>query len=89
MMNLLISLIAILILALLALGLAMSHSMIFILAVVLPYAAFAIFLCGFIYRLISGPNHPFPSAFLQRAVRRNRCPGSRQILWKTRRGPGA
>ncbi len=46
MMNLLISLIAILILALLALGIAMSHSMIFILAVVMPYVVFAIFLCG-------------------------------------------
>ena len=60
MMNLLISLIAILILALLALGLAMSHSMIFILAVVLPYAAFAIFLCGVIYRLITWAKSPVP-----------------------------
>ena len=60
MMNLLISLIAILILALLALGFAMSHSMIFILAVVLPYAAFAIFLCGFIYRLITWAKSPVP-----------------------------
>ncbi len=46
MMNLLISLIAILILTLLALGIAMSHSLIFLLTVILPYAAFAIFLCG-------------------------------------------
>ena len=60
MMNLLISLIAILILALLALGIAMSHSMIFILAVVLPYAAFAIFLCGVIYRLITWAKSPVP-----------------------------
>jgi nitrate reductase gamma subunit len=60
MMNLLISLIAILILALLALGFAMSHSMIFILAVVLPYAAFAIFLCGVIYRLITWAKSPVP-----------------------------
>ena len=60
MMNLLISFIAILILALLALGLAMSHSMIFILAVVLPYAAFTIFLCGVIYRLITWAKSPVP-----------------------------
>jgi nitrate reductase gamma subunit len=60
MMNLMVSLIAILILALLALGLAMSHSMIFILAVVLPYAAFTIFLCGVIYRLITWAKSPVP-----------------------------
>lgn len=59
-MNFLISLIAILILALLAMGIAMSHSMIFILAVVLPYAAFAIFLCGVIYRLITWGKSPVP-----------------------------
>src|SRR5512145_455988 len=59
-MNLLISFIAVLILALLALGLAMSHGMIFILAVVLPYTAFAIFFCGVIYRLITWGQSPVP-----------------------------
>jgi len=60
MMNLLISIIAISILALLALAIAMSHSMIYILAVVLPYAAFAIFVCGVIYRIITWGKSPVP-----------------------------
>ncbi|MEE9912268.1 MAG: sulfate reduction electron transfer complex DsrMKJOP subunit DsrM [Deltaproteobacteria bacterium] len=59
-MNLVISFIAVLILALLALGIAMSHGMIFILAVVLPYAAFAVFVCGVIYRLITWGQSPVP-----------------------------
>lgn len=59
-MNLLIAFIAILILALLALGIAMSPSLIFILAVVLPYTAFAIFVCGVIYRLITWGKSPVP-----------------------------
>jgi len=59
-MNFLIAFIAVLILTLLALGIAMSHGMIFITAVVLPYTAFAIFLCGVIYRLITWGKSPVP-----------------------------
>ena len=51
-MNLLISVIAILVIALLALGIAMSQAPAYILVGFIPYIVFAFFFCGFIYRIV-------------------------------------
>ncbi len=59
-MNLLTSIIAILILTLLALGIALSQSMVYLLTVIMPYLAFAIFLIGFVYRVIKWGTSPVP-----------------------------
>ena len=59
-MNLLISIIAILTLTLLAMGIAMSHGMAYLLTVIIPYAAFTIFLCGVIYHIITWAKSPVP-----------------------------
>jgi len=60
MMNLLISIVAVLILALLALGISMSSSMVYLLTVIIPYVALAIFLAGFVYRVIKWGGAPVP-----------------------------
>ena len=59
-MNLLISIIAVFILALLALGIAMSQSLGYVLIVIMPYVAFAVFLVGFVYRIIKWGKTPVP-----------------------------
>ena len=58
-MNLWISLIAILILTLSALGIAFSP-LSFVLTAILPYAAFAVFIVGFIYRVVQWAKAPVP-----------------------------
>jgi len=58
-MNLWISLIAILILTLSALGIAFSP-LSFLLTAILPYAAFAVFIVGFIYRVVQWAKAPVP-----------------------------
>jgi len=59
-MNLLISVIVILIIALLALGIAMSQAPAYILTGIIPYVAFAVFLGGFIYRIVKWAKSPVP-----------------------------
>jgi nitrate reductase gamma subunit len=59
-MNLLTSLIAILILTLLAAGIAFSATLSFLLTAVLPYAAFTVFIVGFIYRVVQWAKAPVP-----------------------------
>jgi len=59
-MNLLTSLIAILILTLLALGISSSAGLTYLLTVILPYAAFAVFLFGFVYRVVKWARSPVP-----------------------------
>jgi nitrate reductase gamma subunit len=59
-MNLFISLGAILILTLLALGVAISAGPAHLLTVVVPYAAFAMFLAGFVYRVVKWAGAPVP-----------------------------
>jgi len=60
MKNLGLSIIAILFLTLLALGIAMNHSMAYLLTVIIPYAAFAVFLAGFVYRMMKWGSSPVP-----------------------------
>ena len=59
-MNLLTSLIAVLILTLLALGVAFSAGLAYLLTVIIPYAAFAVFLAGFVYRVVKWSVAPVP-----------------------------
>ena len=59
-MNLLTSLIALLILTLLALGIAFSAGLAYLLTVIIPYAAFAVFLAGFVYRVVKWASAPVP-----------------------------
>ena len=59
-MNLLISIIAVLILMLLAMGMTMNHITIYFLTVIAPYAAFTVFMAGFVYRIISWAKSPVP-----------------------------
>ena len=59
-MNLLTSFIAILILTLLALGIAVNPGPVYVLTVMAPYAVFIIFLIGFIYRIIKWGKAPVP-----------------------------
>ncbi|MEI6608415.1 MAG: sulfate reduction electron transfer complex DsrMKJOP subunit DsrM [Deltaproteobacteria bacterium] len=59
-MNLLISIIAILSLTLLAVGIALNQSLVYLLIVIIPYAAFVIFLAGFIYRVVKWWITPVP-----------------------------
>jgi nitrate reductase gamma subunit len=59
-MNLLISVIAILVIALLALGITMSQAPAYILAGFIPYIVFAVFFCGFIYRIVRWAKSPVP-----------------------------
>ena len=51
-MNLLTSFFAILILTLSALGIAYSATLSLLLTAILPYAAFAVFIAGFSYRIV-------------------------------------
>jgi nitrate reductase gamma subunit len=60
MKNLLISILAFFILALLALGIGLNHSLAYVLIVIVPYAAFAILLTGFVYRIIKWGSAPVP-----------------------------
>ena len=59
-MNLWISLIAILILTLLSVEVAFSATFSFLLTAILPYAAFAVFIVGFIYRVVQWAKAPVP-----------------------------
>jgi len=59
-MNLLKALIVILILTLLALGIALSGTLAYLLTVILPYAAFGFFLAGFVYRIVKWAGAPVP-----------------------------
>lgn len=59
-MNLLISLVIVAILTLLALGIAASASLTYLLTAVIPYAAFAVFLVGFVYRIATWAASPVP-----------------------------
>ena len=59
-MNLLTSLIAVLILTLLALGIALSETLTYLLTVIIPYAVFVFFLAGFSYRIVKWARAPVP-----------------------------
>jgi nitrate reductase gamma subunit len=59
-MNLLMALIAVLILTLLALGIALSGTLAYGLTVIVPYAAFVLFLGGFVYRIVKWAGAPVP-----------------------------
>ena len=59
-MNLMAALAAILILTLSATGIAFSSALTYLLAVVVPYAAFALFLAGFVYRILKWAGTPVP-----------------------------
>lgn len=59
-MNLFISIIAVLILMLLAMGMTVNHVTIYLLTVIAPYAAFTVFMVGFVYRIISWAKSPVP-----------------------------
>jgi nitrate reductase gamma subunit len=59
-MNLLVSLIAILILILIAVGGAMITSLKPVFFVVIPYGAFAVFVAGFVFRIVSWGRSPVP-----------------------------
>ena len=55
-----ISVLAILILTLLTVGIAFSATLSFLLTAVLPYAAFTVFIVGFIYRVVQWAKAPVP-----------------------------
>jgi nitrate reductase gamma subunit len=55
-----ISLLAILILTLLALGIAFNGTLSYLLTAILPYAVFAIFIGGFVYRVVQWARIPVP-----------------------------
>ncbi len=59
-MNLLTSFIAVLILTLAALGFAYSTGLTYLLTVVIPYAAFAVFMVGFVFRVVQWAKAPVP-----------------------------
>jgi nitrate reductase gamma subunit len=59
-MNLLASLIAVLVLTLLSLGMARSASLTHLLTMVIPYAVFAVFVAGFIWRILRWARAPVP-----------------------------
>jgi nitrate reductase gamma subunit len=59
-MNLLLSFIAVLTLTLLALGIALSGPLAYGLTVIVPYAAFGLFLAGFAYRIVKWAGAPVP-----------------------------
>ncbi|MEN6468466.1 MAG: sulfate reduction electron transfer complex DsrMKJOP subunit DsrM [Smithella sp.] len=59
-MNLLISIVAVLILMLLAMGMTMNHVTIYFLTAIAPYAAIAVFLAGFIRRILLWAKSPVP-----------------------------
>jgi len=60
MMNFITSLIAVLILILLAWGIALSAALSSLLTVVIPYTALAVFLAGFLYRVLLWAKSPVP-----------------------------
>ncbi len=59
-MNLLKSIVAVLILTLVALGFASSSALAHLLTVYIPYAAFAVFVVGFVYRMVQWGKSPVP-----------------------------
>ena len=59
-MNLIAALIAVLILTLSALGIAFSATLSSLLTAILPYAAFTVFIAGFIYRVMKWAKTPVP-----------------------------
>jgi nitrate reductase gamma subunit len=59
-MKLLLSIIAVLILALLAIGIAISQSLAYVLIVIAPYVVFVIFLSGVVFRIIKWGIAPVP-----------------------------
>jgi nitrate reductase gamma subunit len=54
------SVLAILLLTLLALGIALSGPLVYLLTVIVPYAVFAIFIGGFVYRIVQWARIPVP-----------------------------
>ena len=73
-MNLLMALIAILILTLSALGIAFNSKLSFLLTAVLPYAAFAVFLAGFAYRIVKWAKAPVPFRITTTCGQQNSLP---------------
>ena len=59
-MNLLKSIVAVLILTLVALGFSASSGLAYLLTVFIPYAAFAVFVVGFVYRVVRWGKSPVP-----------------------------
>ena len=59
-MNLLKSIVAVLILTLVALGFSTSSGLAYLLTVFIPYAAFAVFVAGFVYRVVRWGRSPVP-----------------------------
>ena len=59
-MNLLKSIVAVLILTLVALGFSASSGLAYLLTVFIPYAAFAVFIAGFVYRVVRWGRSPVP-----------------------------
>jgi len=59
-MNLLKSIVAVLILTLVALGFSASSGLAYLLTVFIPYAAFAVFVAGFVYRVVRWGRSPVP-----------------------------
>ena len=59
-MNLLKSIVAVLILTLVALGFSASSGLAYLLTVFIPYAAFAVFVVGFVYRVVRWGRSPVP-----------------------------
>jgi nitrate reductase gamma subunit len=60
MINLIASLIAVLILILLAWGIALSPALSFLLTAIIPYTVFVVFIAGFVYRIVKWGNAPVP-----------------------------
>lgn len=59
-MNLLKSIVAVLILTLVALGFSTNSGLAYLLTVFIPYAAFAVFVAGFVYRVVRWGRSPVP-----------------------------
>jgi nitrate reductase gamma subunit len=59
-MNILISIVAILIISLVAWAIVVNQTMVYVLVVIAPYAVFVFFLVGFIYRIIIWARSPVP-----------------------------
>ena len=74
-MNLLTSLIAVLILTLLALGIALSGTLTYLLTVIIPYAVFVFFLAGFSYRIVKWARAPVPFRIT------TTCGQEKSLLW--------
>jgi hypothetical protein len=74
-MNLVWSLLAVLLLSLIAWGAHASMNLAPLFLVFIPYGAFVVFLAGFVGASSPGRNRPFPSASRRPADSRKRFPG--------------